>query len=63
MPEGPGAGRPGQVDLDPASGGEFLRSVGLRFEVVTGTEVRAHLDASEEHHTPWGPSTAVCTLP
>jgi 1,4-dihydroxy-2-naphthoyl-CoA hydrolase len=54
MPDGSGGGRPPQPDLDPASAGEFLRSVGLQFDVLTGTEVRAHLDASKEHHTPWG---------
>lgn len=42
------------VDLDPAHAGEFLRSVGLHYETVTSTEVRAHLDTSEQHHTPWG---------
>jgi 1,4-dihydroxy-2-naphthoyl-CoA hydrolase len=54
MPEGSGGGRAAEVDLDPAAGGEFLRSVGLQVDLLTGTEVRAHLDASEEHHTPWG---------
>jgi uncharacterized protein (TIGR00369 family) len=54
MPEGSNAGRSAEVDLDPANAGEFLRSVGLRFDVLTGTEVRAHIDASEQHHTPWG---------
>jgi 1,4-dihydroxy-2-naphthoyl-CoA hydrolase len=46
--------RRSEADPDPAGEGEFLRSVGLRFDVLTGTEVRAHLDASEQHHTPWG---------
>jgi 1,4-dihydroxy-2-naphthoyl-CoA hydrolase len=54
MADGSDAGRSAEVDLDPASAGEFLRSVGLHFDVLTGTEVRAHLDASEQHHTPWG---------
>lgn len=53
MADGPGAGRSAQAGLD-LEGGEFLRSVGLRFDVLTGTEVRAHLEASERHHTPWG---------
>jgi 1,4-dihydroxy-2-naphthoyl-CoA hydrolase len=54
MADGSDAGRSAEVDLDPASAGEFLRSVGLHVDVLTGTEVRAHLDASEQHHTPWG---------
>ncbi|HZD37713.1 MAG TPA: PaaI family thioesterase [Actinomycetes bacterium] len=54
MPEGSGAGRAAEPDVDPAAGGEFLRSVGLHVDLLTGTEVRAHLDASKEHHTPWG---------
>jgi 1,4-dihydroxy-2-naphthoyl-CoA hydrolase len=54
MPDASGAGGPGEVDLDPAGGGEFLRSVGLHVDLLTGTEVRAHLDASKRHHTPWG---------
>ena len=48
------AGPPRQVDLDPANAGEFLRSVGMRFDSITATEVRAHLEASAQHHTPWG---------
>ena len=39
---------------DPAAAGGFLRAVGLHLDAVTATEVRAHLDASEKHHTPWG---------
>jgi 1,4-dihydroxy-2-naphthoyl-CoA hydrolase len=54
MADGSDAGRSAEVDLDPGSAGEFLRSVGLHVDVLTGTEVRAHLDASEQHHTPWG---------
>jgi len=54
MPEDPAAGSSQQVDLDPEHSGAFLRSVGLHFDTLTGTEVRAHLDASEQHHTPWG---------
>jgi 1,4-dihydroxy-2-naphthoyl-CoA hydrolase len=39
---------------DPAVAGDFLRAVGLQLDVLTPTEVRAHLEASEQHHTPWG---------
>ncbi|MEV6654688.1 PaaI family thioesterase [Streptomyces sp. NPDC051219] len=42
------------VDLDPAHAGEFLRAVGLHIDTVSPREVRAHLDVSERHHTPWG---------
>jgi 1,4-dihydroxy-2-naphthoyl-CoA hydrolase len=42
------------VDHDSAAAGAFLRSVGLEFDLISPTEVRAHLDASAEHHTPWG---------
>lgn len=45
---------PTTVDLDPARAGDFLKAVGLHFDTITATEVRAHLDASSEHHTPWG---------
>jgi 1,4-dihydroxy-2-naphthoyl-CoA hydrolase len=32
----------------------FVSSMGLMFDSVTGTQVLAHLDATEAHHTPWG---------
>jgi 1,4-dihydroxy-2-naphthoyl-CoA hydrolase len=34
--------------------GQFLRGLGLRVTEATATLVRAELDATEEHHTPWG---------
>jgi 1,4-dihydroxy-2-naphthoyl-CoA hydrolase len=34
--------------------GSFLDSVGLEFDHVAADEVRAHIEATEEHHTPWG---------
>jgi len=34
--------------------GRFLQALGLRFIDVSGTRVQAELDATEEHHTPWG---------
>ena len=42
--------------LDPglSAGGAFLRSVGLQIDRVAPDEVLAHLEATEEHHTPWG---------
>ncbi|NBM20057.1 PaaI family thioesterase [Streptomyces sp. GC420] len=42
------------ADLDPAHAGEFLRAVGLHIDTVSTREVRAHLEVSERHHTPWG---------
>src|SRR5262249_6708663 len=42
------------IDLDPAHAGEFLRAVGLHYDTVSPREVRAHLEVSEQHHTPWG---------
>src|SRR5260370_32423255 len=40
--------------LQQESQGEFLRSLGLVFDRIAPDEVRAHLDATEQHHTPWG---------
>jgi 1,4-dihydroxy-2-naphthoyl-CoA hydrolase len=54
MPEAADAVPSANVDLDPARAGEFLRVVGMEFDTVTGAEVRAHIEASERHHTPWG---------
>jgi uncharacterized protein (TIGR00369 family) len=54
MPRDSAAGPSREVDLDPEHAGEFVQSVGLRFDTLSGTDVRAHLHASEQHHTPWG---------
>jgi len=54
MPDAADAVPSASVDLDRSSSGGFLRAVGMEFDTVTGTEVRAHLEASEQHHTPWG---------
>jgi uncharacterized protein (TIGR00369 family) len=43
---------PIDVSLDAA--GAFVRSAGLVVEEHSGTEVRGHIDAGAEHHTPWG---------
>jgi len=40
--------------LEPARLGGFLRSAGLVYERIAADEVRAHLEATAEHHTPWG---------
>lgn len=41
-------------DLDPEAAGAFLRAVGLHYDTISAQEVTAHLEATEEHHTPWG---------
>ncbi len=46
-----------ELGLNPTDGATptgFIGSMGLVFDSVTGTEVLAHLDADERHHTPWG---------
>src|SRR5690348_11231445 len=40
------------VSLDRSS--TFVRGAGLVVESVTAAEVRAHIDLTAEHHTPWG---------
>lgn len=40
--------------VNQASSSAFLRAIGLHFDHVAPDEVRAHLDATEQHHTPWG---------
>lgn len=32
----------------------FVAAAGLELESWSGTEVRGHVDASADHHTPWG---------
>jgi 1,4-dihydroxy-2-naphthoyl-CoA hydrolase len=32
----------------------FVRASGLVVDAAAGDEVRGHVDASAEHHTPWG---------
>jgi 1,4-dihydroxy-2-naphthoyl-CoA hydrolase len=41
-------------DLDLAAHGGFMAALGLQLDSVSGSEVRAHLDATAHHHTPWG---------
>jgi uncharacterized protein (TIGR00369 family) len=41
-------------ELNAAQAGRFLHALGLRFIDVTGSRVEAELDATEDHHTPWG---------
>jgi 1,4-dihydroxy-2-naphthoyl-CoA hydrolase len=54
MPDDHASDRLGGVAVDPDRGGDFLRSVGFRIDSVSGDEVRGHLEASAQHHTPWG---------
>lgn len=34
--------------------GAFLRAHGASYTTMTGQRVEGHLDATAEHHTPWG---------
>ncbi|MEU9318288.1 PaaI family thioesterase [Streptomyces sp. NPDC048295] len=43
-----------QVDPTSVPAGAFLRALGLHLDTVSPHEVRAHLDVTSEHHTPWG---------
>jgi 1,4-dihydroxy-2-naphthoyl-CoA hydrolase len=37
-----------------AGSGAFAEAVGLHLDSVSGTEVTGYVDATAEHHTPWG---------
>jgi uncharacterized protein (TIGR00369 family) len=37
-----------------SSAGEFLKSVGLDYDEVTGSRVTGSLELTPEHNTPWG---------
>jgi 1,4-dihydroxy-2-naphthoyl-CoA hydrolase len=41
-------------DFSVAAASGFLAVLGLELDSVSGTEVVAHLEATAEHHTPWG---------
>lgn len=41
-------------DRSPGRASEFLRAAGFEIEASTGQEVRGHVDAGRQHHTPWG---------
>jgi uncharacterized protein (TIGR00369 family) len=41
-------------ELDPAALGAFLRETAFHVERASGEEVVGHVDATREHHTPWG---------
>jgi 1,4-dihydroxy-2-naphthoyl-CoA hydrolase len=41
-------------DFSVAVASGFLAVLGLELDSVSGTEVVAHLEATAEHHTPWG---------
>lgn len=44
----------GGIDLDPEHAGAFIRSVGMYVDAASADEVRAHLEVTADHHTPWG---------
>ena len=41
-------------DLSLAAAAPFLKGAGLETTLATGEEVRGHIDAGPDHHTPWG---------
>jgi uncharacterized protein (TIGR00369 family) len=41
-------------DVSLAASSAFVRATGLVVDHVSATEVRGHIDATAEHHTPWG---------
>ena len=41
------------MNVAPTAAGALLRSVGLQIDRIAPDEVLAHLEATEEHHTPW----------
>lgn len=43
---------PAVADLPPA--GAWLQGLGLIFDEISGSRVKAHLDLGGQHHTPWG---------
>lgn len=45
---------PDLPDLSPASAGAFLKGMGLEFETIAGEEVTGTIEATADHHTPWG---------
>ncbi len=42
------------IDPSLANSSAFVAAAGLELDEYSGTEVRGHIDAGEEHHTPWG---------
>ncbi len=42
------------MTLNLSDPGAFLRAHGAEYTLTSGTRVEGHLDASAEHHTPWG---------
>lgn len=43
---------PAFASLPPA--GAWIEQLGLAFDEISGSRVRAHLDLGTQHHTPWG---------
>lgn len=42
------------LTVDITKAGAFLRAHGAEYTLKTGERVEGHLDATAEHHTPWG---------
>jgi uncharacterized protein (TIGR00369 family) len=41
-------------DLSLTTSAAFIRASGLVIDALTANEVRGHIDAGPDHHTPWG---------
>jgi uncharacterized protein (TIGR00369 family) len=46
--------RDGLPDTSLDASSTFVQGAGLVVDAFTGSEVTGHIDASGEHHTPWG---------
>ncbi len=42
------------MTIDLTNPGAFMRALGAEYTLMTGSRVQGQLDASAEHHTPWG---------
>lgn len=42
------------MTVDMTAAGAFLRAHGASYPVLTGERVEGHLEATADHHTPWG---------
>lgn len=45
---------PAPPDLSLANARPFLREAGFETTIATGSHVVGHIDATVDHHTPWG---------
>jgi 1,4-dihydroxy-2-naphthoyl-CoA hydrolase len=45
---------PAEFDLDRARAGAFLSTLAVEYESITTTNIVAYVEATADHHTPWG---------